>query len=421
MICIMRGNVTLCTLFCAILLFTTLWTVIACKDPLSDDSNLSVPDDAYLISKESAIEIAYDFYQKESNSNPVRSSSSDVKSCFSICDSDILHAHVVNFDDGTVIVAGDKRMNPILGYTENGNISSDSSEYPTGFKIWLEDLKRQTYTLRETCQDAGTTSSISNPWESTMNSITTRVVPLDTTLPPLVDTTVGPLIATSWHEIEPYNTYLPPLLDTLGSAVLLHQWAGSSTVAIAQLMYYYSIPVNLNWSDMPLSISSSDTTCYASLFNLYLEIFNKTSSYKGFNHTYQRTYVKEKFKLNDFLTSQYGFTSAKQKTYSKYSGYSIIENELLDYQRPVILSGTSSQYGWGRQYWLCDGVHEYDSVHYLDDGTQEIYGYLYFHHNWGTHYFPSLWLGHSVFTAGTVWGNSYAFSNNMRIVYEIIP
>ena len=375
----------------------------------------------YKVSQSSAREVALTFFSERNLVSPTRGIVSDNERSFSFYDFGEPYAHFVNFSEGGfVIIAGDRRIEPILAYSETGSIDADSAYFPEGFKIWLNDIKLKTRYIRDNNIEDKSTLISSLLWKKFSPSFETRSVPIDTSSTPLIDTTVGPLIQTSWHDSSPYNRYLPSYLDTT-EFVIKHYWAGSSTVAIAKLMHYYNYPNSFSWNAMPLSLSNSDTTDYSALFNLYLNVYNEIDSYKGFNIIDHVARVKETFNLNSFLKIRYGYSSAKQKSYSKHVDYQIIKSELLDHYRPVILSGNSNISGRGRQYWICDGVHEYYEIIDLNDGTQTRIGHLYFHHSWGDIWFPPTWLTFSDFSAGTISSITFTFSDNMRIVYEIIP
>ncbi len=108
--------------------------------------------------------------------------------------------------------------------------------------------------------------------------------------------------------------------------------------------------------------------------------------------------------------------------YNPYSDYGIITNELLEYNRPVILSGESTPVSLGRQYWICDGVHQFEDLVPGNDGEMHIACYLYFHHSWMlfTH-FPPVWLGFNNYNIQAFSSQSVSFDNNMKLVYNIIP
>ncbi len=48
--------------------------------------------------------------------------------------------HIINFDEGGfVIVSGDKRVAPLMAYSEEGSFSFDETAYPEGLCLWMDN------------------------------------------------------------------------------------------------------------------------------------------------------------------------------------------------------------------------------------------------------------------------------------------
>lgn len=400
---------------------TSFIVVLSCMREVSPNSECAIDQSTYQVTKSDAVEVTHSFFINHCQKAFVKSNASSNDSFFSLRKNNTTYAYAVNFSDGGfAIVSADKRMNPILAYSETGNINADTSTYPTGFLIWLNDVIAEYEAIIEGHYDEEVAIKNSLMWNKMLAGSETRSIPVDPSLPDLIDTTVGPLLSTYWYDNTPFINYLPPHYDTTGIQDREHVWAGSSTVSVARLLHYHQHPSSFNWSSMPLTIASNDTTDYPSLFGLYSDVFSKIDNFKGFNRYYEYTAVKEVFYLDLFLKNQYGFTSATQINYNRNSN--IVKSELLDHMRPVVFSGDLEYNVMGpRQYWICDGVHAFEDVVYDETGQPHINGYLYFHESWMRYGFPPVWLGHANFTLGSIHGTPISYSKNMRLVYQIIP
>ena len=405
-----------------LLLLFTLTCGLSCERDLNTESEMAIPGTVYSVSPNDVIEVAQNVCSKTVQRVRSDSEASSKNSILSLCDGETPFAFIVNYsDDGFVIISADRRMNPVLAYSEDGSIDTDSSNYPAGFSIWLDDIKSDFNSIQEGDYDEEIALKNSLMWDKILQRIESRSIPVDTSLPELVDTTVGPLLSTTWYQGAPFNNYLPPLNNASGFQVLSHRWAGSPTVTVARLLHFHQYPTTFSWSSMPLSISANDTTSYSSLFGLYYDVYSKINNFAGFYCDSLQTTVNEVFHLDTFLKTQYGFSSATQINYSPHINYSIVSDELLNHSRPVIFTGETNPSTWEREYWICDGVHEFEDVTYLENGHAVINGYLYFHESWMTYRFPPMWLGFGLFTAGYSHSTPISFSKKMRLVYQITP
>lgn len=394
--------------------------MLACFLSCTDESCKIVSiDDCFSpfnVSKEQAIEYAAALHATIKE-DYTRSSENEIDESFAFKENNEPYAHVINYSGGGfIIIAGDRRMTPVLGYSEIGSLCETPSNYPVGFKIWLDNIRKVARFVREGQGDNAYSASAIAEWESFSFLKDTRSIPDNPGLPELRDTTVGPLLETMWHQGNPYNGYLSYAVDSAGITQTYHKYAGTSTVAIASLMRYYEYPSYFYWEGMPNSMSNSNLSPF--LLSLIENVYSNINSFKGFNVINGYSYVKETFRLDNFLKNRYGFTSANQSSYNRNSNFTLVRNEILNNLRPVILSGNNDlTYLNERGYWICDGVHEYDTIVELSDGSQTVAGHLMFHHNWCDANFSPAWLAFSSFIPGALTD----YSDNMRIVYGIIP
>lgn len=114
-------------------------------------------------------------------------------------------------DGGFVIVSGDDRALPVLGYSDRGAFVADS--LPDNVRWWLEQYRHQMQTLRMHPEAART--------------------------PRTVATSVAPLMSTRWKQDAPYNEEIPKTRFSLGSRRPL---VGCVALAMAQMMRVHSWP-----------------------------------------------------------------------------------------------------------------------------------------------------------------------------------
>ena len=133
----------------------------------------------------------------------------------------------VGQDEGFVIVSGDDRAVPILGYADHG--SFDAAVVPAPVQAWLEGYARQLRQLQA--------SDVQDKSQAPINR-----------------STIAPLLTMHWNQNEPYNKDCPKL-HTGASTV-----TGCVPTAMAQLMYYHRWPAattaaipgyegSTNWED----------------------------------------------------------------------------------------------------------------------------------------------------------------------------
>lgn len=114
-------------------------------------------------------------------------------------------------DRGFIIVSGDDKAAPVLGYADEG--SFDSNDLPDGLRYWLDCYAEQMQYLRSHPQSAYSTPR-SKP-----------------------NVLITPLLTCNWNQSSPYNDQCP----TYGAAGT-HAVTGCVATATAQVMYYHKWP-----------------------------------------------------------------------------------------------------------------------------------------------------------------------------------
>lgn len=256
-------------------------------------------------------------------------------------------------DGGYVIIAGDDRVPPVLGYSDNG--SFDMRAVPEAMQKWLDGYAQQILAL----DDGGNAATH-----------------IGATAP------IEPMVKAEWSQRAPYNTMLPVLSSGSNAAV------GCVATAMAQLMHYWHWPkrtlriipsyvsdtlhinmpalptVDFNWDAMQNTYLTDDINsaaakaaaqlslyCAQSLKMNFMENMSSASTadvipamYTYFNYTSTAKYLQRRF----FTTQQWE---------------QMVLDELAA-RRPIIYRGRKVS---GGHAFICDG---YD-------------GNGMFHFNWG--------------------------------------
>ena len=123
---------------------------------------------------------------------------------------------------GYVIVSGDDRTIPILGYIDKG--SFDANHVPSNMQAWLDSYSDQIASL-----DA---LGITQTYESSFTMKPTR-------------NSISPLITSHWDQGDPYWGHCPEFmdLDENGDTIGELAYTGCVATSMAQIMNYYKFPM----------------------------------------------------------------------------------------------------------------------------------------------------------------------------------
>ena len=311
-------------------------------------------------------------------------------------------------DNGFILVSGDDRALPILGYSLDNQFVSEG--IPAHVKWWLDNYEEQIAQLRD--EDVPPTESIMLQWRQyTENSGSPAS---------LDETSVAPLLTTTWNQSPYYNSMCP----TDNSSSSGHAVAGCVAIATAQVMKYWNWPTTgreshsythstygtlsanfattYSWSNMPNSLtSSSSSTQINAVAKLVYHVgvavdmdYGPSSSGAVTGSTSLTSNSANNALVKYFkYKSSLAFISMSDYTLAEWKNIIISE---LDNSRPVIYAGSGS----GGHAFVCDG--------YNSSGN--------FHFNWG-------WGGwyNGYFAIGSLNPSSYNFNSNNRLIIGIEP
>lgn len=263
--------------------------------------------------------------------------------------------------DGFVIVSGDDRTMPILGYVDSGSFNYD--QLPDNLRWWLGEYQRELEYLQ------------SHPQVAVRQNAK-------------VSTSVTPLVTSNWNQSAPYNNMCPTYVK---SGATYRAVTGCVATAMAQIMYYHRWPAqgtgSVSYNYAVGGQSSQNLT--ANLSQSLYDWDNMLDDYisPGIATVHQNAvallmrdvgYSVEMMyndgssgayseNVPDALKNHFGYDQDTRIIYRQYfgiTGWEQILRDELDAHRPIYYSGSTS--GGGHAF-VVDG--------YNSDG--------YFHINWG--------------------------------------
>ena len=191
------------------------------------------------ITREAAMQHAQEFLSKKHPSNgrhALRSATLDRSLREAVADA----YYVFNVGDngGFVIVSGDDRSAPILGYADCG--SFDSESLPVSVKAWLASYADQLRNI----------DVINTPVSATRPQKAARRVK--------AKYSIAPLVQTEWDQEAPYNNACPEFFD-LGTS-----FTGCVATAMAQVMNFHQWPAATT-TDLPSYQCRTTWTSYGNV------------------------------------------------------------------------------------------------------------------------------------------------------------
>lgn len=373
-----------------------------------DNTDKTIVDDEYTINETTAVDIANNLLlvnttenlsNKSLNSATIKNKKK-IKSILDVPDKNKKTAYfIINYEGGGfIILAGDKRSEPILAFSETNVFDLKSDYFPSGLVSWLYSTKENIEKIRDDNEKISpqTKKQWDNLQKGGADVISYKIMPKDPEEPDCTPYTIrkGPLLQTTWGQDCGYNSQTP----SMSCGPCGHALTGCVATSMAQVMKYYQFPTSYNWSSMPNSSGSSATSI---LMRDIGDAVNMDYECGGSGATQNE--VASSFRYD------FGYSSA---SYSDYN-YETVINE-LNHNRPVILSGGRKS-GWWifAQYkdghsWVCDGY-----LNYIDPCWGSI---LQFNMNWGWNSNYNGWYSFNNFNPGN---DTYNYERKM--VYNIKP
>lgn len=279
-------------------------------------------------------------------------------------------------EQGFVLVAGDDRALPILGYSFTSPLRLNN--VPAQIAAWLDSYERQIEWLRE--QDAPVTDHVMGQWQS----LETGRLPLAA-----VPSSVSPLISTTWDQDPYYNTLCPGTGTGSNRAV-----TGCVATATAQVMKFWNHPATgrgshsytddsygtqsanfgsttYQWSNMPNSLNGSSSTTQVNAIatlmyhiGVAIEMDYGTSSAGGSAAAMQCHGRAEVASSEQALVTYFSYQPTvhciTMADYSDAVWASMLRAE-LDSGRPMLYEGDDADAG---HCFICDGYDNSNRFHF---------------------------------------------------------
>jgi len=303
---------------------------------------------------------------------------------------------------GFVMLSGDDRLTPILGYSYESSFKA--KDMPENLRGWLNGLRKEiSYAL--TLEGFSATPEITEQWNH---------------LPEIgasFSVVVQPLLQTTWDQNSYYNQFCPA--DPSGPNG--HAYAGCVAAAMAQIIRYWQWP----WS----GFNSHSYTCdYGTLSvdfsSANYNYNNMPNSINGYSSLTQRdavatlTYhcgvsVDMDYAPDGSGAASYDVMAALVRYFAYPSGMSyrsksnytsnewnnLLRNELNN-NRPVLYSGQ----GTGGHAFVCDGYDNSGSYHF----------------NWGwSGYFNGYYALNALIPSSGSYSPGYNFTDDQEAVFGI--
>jgi hypothetical protein len=371
----------------------------------------------YILSKAQSQEVANAFFESVSNnSKAAKVENNRISSTKSIPDNGNKDALFVNIYEGGgfVVVSADKRIQPILAFSQNNDFPLLEVDIPCGLDLWIDDyvstidsLRKNKSPQREEIKKiwadytnankaakdstARTTNYNQCPYYAYEGMVTTDI------------TTKNPLLTTTWGQGVGYNNYCPH--ENCSNTTNGRSLAGCVAVATGMVMRYHEHPTYVNWSVMPDNTGSNTTS------SLLFDIGARVDMDWGCSSSGATT-----SKAVDALTDDYGYSSASYVDFA----YQTVKNELSG-NHPVILRGRNSN-GSGGHAWVTDGYKQTDYYECQQDpygsGLVSVltHSTLYFNMVWG---WGTYGIGYYAFNNWNSPVNTY--NDNKKMITNIRP
>ena len=279
-------------------------------------------------------------------------------------DSNLPSMYIVNYDGGGfIIIAGDKRIDPILAYSEHNSFNLDDKILPDGLINWLKAVHTAIGEIRVANGEQG--ELLESIWEKSFTELhpitkgTRHTANARTQITWYEGdcnngdsgyqqiTRVEPLINSWWGQGDRYNDACPMLGCT--EPYNGRAYTGCVATATGQVMRFWQFPNTFNWSQMPAFNSPT-----AEVARLLADLGSRLQMSYGCRGTGSGANYRN---VKGTLAS-YGYPMASDGSYNYWTASDYIQGG-----RPVLLGGSKSTAWWifgskDGHLWVADGMNE---------------------------------------------------------------
>ena len=267
-------------------------------------------------------------------------------------------------NDGFVIVSGDDRLNPIVGYSTN----AVSDEMPPALTAWLEEYSEYVNDIR----DGKVVPLLNNTRETS--------------------THIEPMLVTAWDQVAPYNN-MCPILDNGKRA-----YTGCGNTATTQVMRFHKWPASpiadvewennitgevefcelkshvYDWDNMLYNYTSEYSEEQGNAVALLMADFGKASKSVYMPGMTGNNSPNIAYALVNVFDYSPDLFIAKRSDYT-YEEYIALIRENLNNRQPIVYCGYGQNLETGHGF-VCDGIDENNLLH-IDWGWNGVFnGYF---------------------------------------------
>jgi hypothetical protein len=279
---------------------------------------------------------------------------------------DTVYYYVFNVNEnaggGFVIVAGDDRFYPIIGYSFEGSYNAD--KLPPNFRAWMEGVKQSM--LKTINENIPASEKTAQAWKAYLsgNSLSLRS-----------GQAVEPLIKTKWDQGYPYNLMCP---EIDGQKTV----TGCTNTAIVQIMKYWNHPekgkgsseaYTIEWSHLHIPAINFENTTYQ--WGIMENEYSESSSEESKNAVATLMYhfgasIQTEYRLEGSggpftyavksLVEHFDYDASLQYYEPDWFSHAEWKNILIEEinaQRPIAYCGHAHAF-------ICDGYDDNDLFHF---------------------------------------------------------
>ena len=300
--------------------------------------------------------------------------------------------YIINYKGGGfLILAADRRVDPVLAFSESNEFPVDPKEYPSGLVEWLANKKDLIKYVRYSINDQS--EEIARAWQLSeiqqiLNPIKTKNISKKA-YPYNSYKVLGPLLKTEWGQLDGYNNLLP----TMGCSGNGRPSTGCVATAMAQVMRYYEYPKNYNWGAMNNHKGSYETQ----------RLMRDIGKAVNMKYVCGSSGANKKKAASSFF-KYFGYHSASYTDHYPQTDYIAVMAE-LNMDRVVILINDHNRFGHA---WVCDGIKGKNMSSY--------HKILYYHMNWGWNGDYNAWYEYLNWSPG-----DRSYNHKKGMINNIIP
>lgn len=310
--------------------------------------------------------------------------------------------YVINYKGGGfMILSADKRVDPVLAFSETSTFPVNKALYLEGLADWITSVKKHISTVRK--NNLLLTEEMKGAWDT--SSIQTMFgPPHDSNVPWIPDNgdpsnpchdkylTAGPLMKTTWEQENGYNDFTPALgCDNRNGRAPV----GCTALAVGQVMKYIRHPRSYNWNAMKDDKPTKETAKLLSDIGVASQMDYKCNGSGAWLNIAASAMVN-KF---GYSSAQYGDFDVEKLAY-----------EIVQKKTPVILQGYTGQDQQLGHAWVCDGYRRIVKFTFCKPHITE---YLYMNWGWGG-------VSNGWFTLDDKW-SGFDLKYHRKMVYNIRP